>query len=444
MHEARAAPGDTSRAHAALANSTRSRRDATYIRRVKSLDIAVVGTGTAGSASALFLARAGHRVTVYERVLDPQPVGAGIMLQPTGMAVLAALGLLREVVDRGEPLTRLVAETSSGRRVLDLAYADLASDLYGVGLHRGVLFGSLFKAVQSEPRVTLKLGLDIEDLSADGAGYWLLEKQTRRRFGPHDLVIVCNGARSSLRDDTSHHKTVERYPWGALWAVVPDVEHRYRQQLFQVVRGTRVLIGMLPSGLGPTGTTPHVSLFYSLRADRLEEHRASDFSKWKASVLSDAPAAAAVLEHLRSHDDLLFSEYHDVVMWPWNVGRVVYLGDSAHAMSPQLGQGANLALVDAAMLAQSFEGAESVDDALFRYSRTRRGHLAWYQFVTRWLTPFFQSDLLPLGVVRDLLFGIACKVPLFRSEMVAMMAGISLGPFRRMALSSRPPRLPGA
>jgi 2-polyprenyl-6-methoxyphenol hydroxylase-like FAD-dependent oxidoreductase len=92
----------------------------------------------------------------------------------------------------------------------------------------------------------------------------------------------------------------------------------------------------------------------------------------------------------------------------------------------------------------SFEGAESVDDALFRYSRTGRGHLAWYQFVTRWLTPFFQSDLLPLGVVRDLLFGIACKVPLFRSEMVAMMAGISLGPFRRMALSSRPPRLPGA
>jgi 2-polyprenyl-6-methoxyphenol hydroxylase-like FAD-dependent oxidoreductase len=406
---------------------------------VESLDIAVVGTGTAGSASALFLARAGHRVTVYERVLDPQPLGAGIMLQPTGMAVLAALGLVDEVVARGEPLTHLVAETSSGRRVLDLAYADLASDLYGVGLHRGVLFGSLFKAVQSEPRVTVKLGLAIEDLVTAGARHWLVEKDTRRRFGPHDLVIVCNGARSSLRDDTSHHKVVRPYPWGALWAVVPDVEHRYRERLFQVVRGTRVLIGMLPTGLGPTGTTPLVSLFYSQRADRIEAHRSSDFGRWKAAVLADAPAAAPVLEHLRSHDDLLFSEYHDVVMWPWNVGRVVYLGDAAHAMSPQLGQGANLALVDAAMLAQAFEGAETVDDALFRYSRTRRGHLGWYQFVTRWLTPFFQSDLLPLGLARDLLFGTACKVPLFRAEMVAMMAGISLGPFRRLALSSRPP-----
>lgn len=405
---------------------------------VRSLDIAVVGTGTAGSASALFLARAGHRVTVYERVPDPQPVGAGIMLQPTGMAVLAALGLCDEVVARGAVLQHLVAETPSGRRVLDLSYADLAADLYGVGLHRGVLFESLFRAVKQEPGVTVKLGFDIEDLFIDHAGHWLVEAKTARRFGPHDLVVVCNGARSSLRDDTSHAKTVRRYPWGALWAVVPDVEHRYRERLFQVVRGTRVLIGLLPTGLGPTGTTPLVSLFYSLRGDRLDAFHAGDFAQWKAGVRADAPAAAPVLEQLHTHADLLFSEYHDVVMWPWNVGRVVYLGDSAHAMSPQLGQGANLALVDAAMLAQSFEGAESVDDALFRYSRGRRTHLGWYQFVTRWLTPFFQSDLLPLGVARDLLFGAVCKVPLFRSEMVAMMAGISLGPFRRLALEARP------
>ena len=84
---------------------------------------------------------------------------------------------------------------------------------------------------------------------------------------------------------------------------------------------------------------------------------------------------------------------------------------------------------------------DGLDDALFRYSRTRRAHLGWYQFVTRWLTPFFQSDLTPLGLVRDSLFGLACKLPIVRSEMVAMMSGLSLGPFRRMHLHSRPPRL---
>ncbi|MBZ0117864.1 MAG: FAD-dependent oxidoreductase, partial [Sandaracinaceae bacterium] len=64
------------------------------------LDVAVIGAGTAGSAAALLLARAGHAVTLFEAVLEPKPVGAGIMLQPTGMHVLAELGLLEPILAR--------------------------------------------------------------------------------------------------------------------------------------------------------------------------------------------------------------------------------------------------------------------------------------------------------------------------------------------------------
>jgi 2-polyprenyl-6-methoxyphenol hydroxylase-like FAD-dependent oxidoreductase len=59
--------------------------------------IGVIGCGTAGAAAALFLARAGHDVRVFERVADPKPVGAGIIVQPSGQAVLARLGLLERV-----------------------------------------------------------------------------------------------------------------------------------------------------------------------------------------------------------------------------------------------------------------------------------------------------------------------------------------------------------
>ena len=68
------------------------------------LDVGIVGCGTAGQAAALFLARAGHRVTLYERVTEPGPVGAGIISQPSGMAVLAELGLLAPVLARGAPV----------------------------------------------------------------------------------------------------------------------------------------------------------------------------------------------------------------------------------------------------------------------------------------------------------------------------------------------------
>lgn len=396
---------------------------------VTPLQVAVVGTGTAGSAAALFLARLGHAVTVFERVPEPSTVGAGIMLQPTGMAVLRALGLEEPVVRRGDPVDRLWVQTAAGKKVMDLEYAQLDSRWVGLGLHRGVLFEVLYRAALAEPGVTVRTGLDVEDLAPGPRGrLFVVERQTRAKHGPFDLVVVGNGARSSLRDDTPDAKQVSRYPWGALWAVVPDAAHEFRGRLFQVVRGTRRLIGLMPTGLGPRGDTHHVSFFFSLRADQLDAWRAGDFEAWKAGVLADVPSSAPVLQQLEGPGDLLFSEYHDIVMWPWNTDRVVYLGDAAHAMSPQLGQGANLALLDAWTLGEVLRDAPSVPDALYAYSRRRRWHLGWYQLITRWLTPFFQSDHGWLAPLRDVGLGGAAELAWVRRQMVSAMAGVSRGP----------------
>jgi 2-polyprenyl-6-methoxyphenol hydroxylase-like FAD-dependent oxidoreductase len=61
------------------------------------LDIAVAGCGIAGLAAALLLHGRGHAVTLYERFGKPRPLGSGLMIQPTGLAVLEQLGLAREV-----------------------------------------------------------------------------------------------------------------------------------------------------------------------------------------------------------------------------------------------------------------------------------------------------------------------------------------------------------
>ncbi|NEU34098.1 NAD(P)-binding protein, partial [bacterium LRH843] len=74
---------------------------------MKPIDIAIAGCGPAGLASALLLHRDGHRVTVFERFDTPRPIGSGLMIQPTGLAVLRELGLERELTAHGAPIARL-------------------------------------------------------------------------------------------------------------------------------------------------------------------------------------------------------------------------------------------------------------------------------------------------------------------------------------------------
>jgi 2-polyprenyl-6-methoxyphenol hydroxylase-like FAD-dependent oxidoreductase len=401
--------------------------------------VGVVGSGTAGAACALLLARAGHDVTVFERVPEPGPVGAGIMMQPSGLVVLERLGLATRVLERGARVDRLFCETTTGRPVVDLRYAVLAEGLYGVGLHRGVLFETLHRAL-GESSVDLRCGVPIERIAPSRGGLPALVDEAGRRHGPFDLVAVCDGARSRVRDAmASLACTVKPYPWGALWFIGDDPEQRHAGRLHQLVRGAGTMVGLLPTGFGPgAGDVPLVSLFYSVRADRVDGLRAAGIDAWKARVRDAAPGADHVLDQIRDFEQLTFASYFDVSMPRWHAHRVVLLGDAAHATSPQLGQGCNLALCDAADLADALAGDAPVDVALERYTASRRAHLGFYQLATRALTPFFQSDLELLGAVRDVLMPIASRFSIVGREMVRSMAGTKTG----ILVGSMPTRMP--
>src|SRR5690606_7291096 len=145
--------------------------------------------------------------------------------------------------------------------------------------------------------------------------------------------------------------------------------------LAQVVEGTHTLLGFLPCGLGPRGDVPQVSLFWSVRLDRVETWRDAGLAPWKERILALDPRAEALLDQITAPEQVLTARYYDVVLDPWHTHDVVYLGDAAHATSPQLGQGANLALVDAMALAEALDGARTLHEGLTAYSDARRAHL---------------------------------------------------------------------
>ncbi len=388
------------------------------------LSIAIVGSGTAGPAAAIFLARAGHAVTLFERASQKLPVGAGFMLQPTGMAVLHELGLAEFLLPNIATISKLYCRTKSGRVLLHLTYEELGSGLFGAGTHRATLLDILLDAAQHAGAEIL-WNTHIAKITRDATQRPMLHEANGTTYGPFDLLLICDGAHSTLRDQSGVPARVSRYPWGALWFIGKRTPEFDPQVLWQSVGSTRELTGFLP-----TGTRDDLlSLFWSIRLDHIDRWRNTPLEDWKREILALAPQAESFLKQIDFHSQVAAAAYHDVRMKQWHGDRVAILGDAAHALSPQLGQGVNLALMDAAVLARSLADQSSLPEALDHYSRTRRRHLRFYQFATRWTTPFFQSDILPLGWLRDLVFPIIQYVPPLRRQMTATMAGGKTGPF---------------
>ena len=391
------------------------------------MKIAVIGCGVGGQAAALFLNRSGHEVEIFERFPDARPVGAGLLLQPPGQLALAELGLFQHLAPKGARIDRLFGRTTTNRTVLDLEYANYRTDYAGLGIHRAHLFDALHGAVR-EAAIPLHLGTAITDIV--DVERPTLAGQDGERHGPFDLAVVAEGAHSLLRKKLHPRAHDPVYRWGALWVTCPDAEGRFARTLWQKFRGAEKMIGVLPIGDVPGGNgVPHVAVFWSLRLDQYETWRRQGLDAWKTEVGTLWPETAPLLHHITHADQLTLASYCDVAMRSWRKGRCLFIGDAAHGTSPQLGQGANLALVDAWTLAHVSSKDGNVDAALAGYERARRGHVGYYQLASRSLTPFFQSHSRFLAGLRDAFMGPLCRLQLTGDIMVATLSGVRCLPF---------------
>jgi len=371
------------------------------------------------------LARSGHDVTLFERVRKPGPVGAGLLLQPTGIFVLDRLGILPRILDTSARIYALQGQTAGGRRVLDLRYGDIDSRYFGLGVHRGNLFAFLFEAVHNEG-ITVHSAAHIEHCNKVTAGYEL-SSRLGQRYGPFDVVIIANGTQSNLRNALNIKHSDNPYPWGALWSICPDPDGQFSGTLRQVYQGAKKMIGVLPTGTDPVTGQRCVSLFWSLPVRGYEDWKSRGIDAWKRELLSLWPELQPLLETIRSQEQLAFATYCDVrLSKPYDSG-VICIGDAAHAMSPQLGQGANMALLDAWMLAQCFDSHDDITSCFAAYTRLRRAHLRYYQFASRWLTPLFQSRSTALGWFRDAVLPVGLALPPFYKLMLTTLLGLCSG-----------------
>ncbi|MEH6566378.1 MAG: NAD(P)/FAD-dependent oxidoreductase [Halopseudomonas sp.] len=386
---------------------------------------AIAGCGTAGLTAAIALARLGHRVTLFERSAEPRAVGAGILLQPSGIRVLEALGLQQQVRARASRVDRLDGRNLQGRLVMDVSYGTLQQDAHGLGVHRANLLQVLYQAALAAD-VEIAHNADICDLSDPCASKLSVTLANGATCSGFDALVIANGTQSILRGKLPVRQSVRAYPWGALWQIGHDASIAPSNALRQRYDNAQIMIGLMPSGLFPGTESPCQSFFWSLKIADHTAWQHQPLEDWKHRVCELWPETETQLASLQQHEQLQLAVYADVRMQRWNHGRVAVIGDAAHGMSPQLGQGANLALIDGWHLAAAVQADQDLTHAFANYSRARRAHLRFYQLASRALTPLFQSDK-RYGVLRDNLFRLANALPYSRHQALRTVAGIKTG-----------------
>ena len=390
---------------------------------MKAHKIAIIGCGIGGLASAIYLVEQGHIVEVFDRFETPAPIGSGLVVQPVGQAVLNELGCLDAVLAKAAPIyTMTGTESGTDTTVLHVDYGPEGADTFGLGIHRGALFDILFQRMQSLP-VKLRAPQIITATQLIDDQRWV-ETNTGERFGPYDLVIDAAGANSPISPIRA-----KALSFGALWGTVDWVDSSPlpNNYLTQCYRGASKMMGVLPLGTLPNETTPKAAVFWSEPRASLPDWFNGDLDAWKDEAIALWPEYEPFISQITDHNQMTPAVYsHGTLSKPY-AERLAIIGDAAHQASPQLGQGANMALLDAKALCDALK-THDINAAVKRYARKRFAHVRLYQVFSAVFTPFYQSNSALLPPLRNYLLNPFSRIWPIRAMLTRLVCGTLIKP----------------
>ncbi|MGW5265108.1 FAD-dependent monooxygenase [Microbispora sp. NPDC004025] len=326
-------------------------------------NVLIVGGGTAGSALAILLARAGVAVDIAEIRPAVTALGSGISLQGNALRVLRDLGVWDRVAAAGfafdsvglrAPDGTLLAEIPSPRT----GGPDLPAAL---GIDRPRLTAVLTDAVRAAGART-RFGVTVEALAdtGDGVGVRLSDGTT----GTYDLVVGADGIRSAVRGLIGIDAAPRPTGLG-IWRV-----HTRRPA---GIERTDLVYGgpCFTAGYCPTG--PDTMYAYLVEKARPREAAGDKVAHMRALAEGYGGAWDEIRKDITDPERINYTWFESLLVdRPWNRGRVVLIGDAVHACPPTLAQGAAQCLEDAAVLAELLLAADRLDRPVFDAFTDRR------------------------------------------------------------------------
>lgn len=327
--------------------------------------ILIVGGGIAGLCAASALHRQGFSAELVERSPSWPALGAGIAVQPNGMRMLCALGVSAAVQRAGAVIRRWGFCDQQGEVLCE---TDLEGLWGNVGPFIGVERIKLHQAlVAGAAGVPYRLGISLVSLSQDtrrvSVGF------SDRSATEYDLVVGADGIASTVRT-LIWRDALPAYLGAMNWrSVAPNPPCGSTALRFLLGDGS--FFGLCPVGDGRTYgfgyiTQPRSRDPLEGRLERLRSHFASfgaPVQEYLASLERDEQIHCSAMEWVKTV--------------AWHTGRVVLVGDAAHASSPLMGQGGCMAMEDACVLAEVLRSAATMDGALDDFVSRRNLRVKW-------------------------------------------------------------------
>lgn len=353
--------------------------------------VLVVGGGIAGLTFTALLQQRGFKPTLVERIPEYGSVGYVIVLWPSGSRILKGLGVYRDLLDVGLQFTTYNVSDEQGQ-MLNSYSVKSVTEKYGpmLSTYRPDLIDVIKKAVDPG---SIRMNTTVEKIDqTNDEVYVTFSDGTEETY---DLVVGCDGVRSKTRnmvfgDVPLSHSGMNGW---SFW-VKPSIA-----KTLQIAEywGTGKFFGVWP-------TKGRLSVFTSIRNDARElDPVESRIDRIQENFKNFGGIVPEILEELDDPNEIFHGHYNDLIMKKWHKGRVVLVGDAAHAILPTAGGGVSMAMESAAVLADELSRADSkyIEQSFESYMTRRRSRVSKIQTQSRMMGKYVFTNNRFVSSARD-------------------------------------------
>lgn len=327
--------------------------------------VLIVGGGIGGLSAAIAIRNAGVEVDLVEINSSFKVYQVGIIVQANFIRAMAALGIADQAVSAGYPQNGLIFQDIHGHVHTDIPGTRLAGEQYpsDLGMARPALHKVLTDASR-ERGTFMRLGLTFETMeqTADGVDVTFTDGSR----GRYDLVIGADGVRSKVRSTLFPEAPTPQFTGQGVW--------RYNLPRPANITRTFMCIGLEGGKCGFCPLTPTTGYVILVQSEPGNPRHPQDklAEIFRSRLAACTGLMAELREQITDSSQVVYRPLEAVLVpAPWYQGRVLLIGDAAHATTPHMGQGAAQAVEDAVVLGELLAGKHPVGAVMSEFMNRR-------------------------------------------------------------------------